>query len=293
MTLRIGLIGLGVMGAPMARNIAGAGLPLTVYNRSEGPRRLFEGTDVAVAKSVADVFNQSDAIILMLNDGVATDAVLGRSSNGFAVDVSGRTVVNTATMTPAYSKGLGGAVERAGGVYVEAPVSGSKVPAEAGELLVMTAGDEGVIEKLKPVFDAIGKETVFCGAVPSAMAMKSASNLQLAGIMSGLAESVNFARAFGLDFEIYSKVILNGPLANDFLRMKLPRAVAEDYAPQAAVKNVAYSLDVMIEAAQGVGAETPSAQTMRKTCEKALQAGDADNDIMTITKVLRGGDGDE
>jgi 3-hydroxyisobutyrate dehydrogenase len=287
MTLRIGLVGLGVMGVPMAKNIAHAGLPLTVYNRSQGPRRQFEGTEVTVAASVAEVFAQSDAIILMLNDGDATDAVLGRTGDRFEIDVADRIVVNTATMTPAYSKGLGEAIKKPGGVYVEAPVSGSKVPAEAGELLVMAAGDEDVLKKIQPIFDAIGKETVFCGPVPSAMAMKSASNLQLAGIMSGLAESVNFARAFGLDFEIYSKVILNGPLVNDFLRMKLPRAVAEDYAPQAAVKNVAYSLDVMIEAARGVGAETPGAVTMRKTCEKALKAGDADNDIMAITKVLK------
>lgn len=289
MTLRIGLVGLGVMGVPMAQNIARAGLSLTVYNRSEGPRRQFENTQAAVAQSVAEVFEKSDAIILMLNDGAATDAVLGRSGNGFEIDVADRIVVNTATMTPAYSRGLGEAIEKAGGVYVEAPVSGSKVPAETGELLVMAAGDKDVVKKLQPVFDAVGKETVYCGPVPSAMAMKSASNLQLAGIMSGLAESVNFARAFGLDFELYSKVILGGPLASDFLRMKLPRAIAEDYAPQAAIKNVAYSLDVMIEAARGVGAETPGARTMRTTCEKALQAGGADDDIMAITKVLRGG----
>ncbi|WP_425410745.1 NAD(P)-dependent oxidoreductase [Hyphococcus sp.] len=287
MALRIGLVGLGVMGVPMAQNISRAGLPLTVYNRSAGPRRQFENSIVTVAGSVAEVFAQSDAIILMLNDGEATDAVLGRTNDIFEINLADRIVVNTATMTPAYSKGLGEAIAKSGGVYVEAPVSGSKAPAEAGELLIMAAGDEEIVKKIQPVFDAIGKETVFCGAIPGAMAMKSASNLQLAGIMSGLAESVNFARGFGLDLELYSKVILNGPLANDFLRMKLPRAIAEDYAPQAAVKNVAYSLDVMIEAAHSVGAETPSAKTMRKTCEKALQAGDADKDIMTITKALK------
>ncbi len=287
MSLRIGLIGLGVMGVPMAKNIAAAGLPLTVYNRSEGPRRQFDGTAAHVARSAAEVFERADAVIVMLNDGAASDAALGRTDDGFAVEMAGRILVNTATVTPSYSKALGDAVAAAGGEYLEAPVSGSKAPAEAGELLVMTAGDVVAAEKLRPVFDAIGKETIHCGPVPAAMAMKSASNLLLAGLMSGLAESVNFARAAGLDLDLYSKVIADGPMGNAFLKMKLPRALAQDYAPQASVRNVAYSLDVMIDAAHAAGVATPCAETMRATCAKALSEGRAEDDVIALTEVLK------
>lgn len=286
MTARIGLIGLGTMGVPMARNIAAAGLKLIVFNRSPGPLRQFEGTGVRIASSVQDVFDHADRIVLMLNTEAAFDAVLSRKGGAFGVAFPGRTIVNTATLTPKYSAALGRDIENAGGVYVEAPVSGSRAPAESGDLLVMTAGDEDDVERADPIFRAIGRETVYCGAVPNAMAMKSASNVLLAGIMGGLAEAINFARGMGLGLEIFSKVILGGPMANDFLRMKLPRAMAEDYTPQAAVRNVADALDVMIETARASNIEIPQAVAMRESCEKALEMGLGEEDILALVKAL-------
>lgn len=284
---RIGLIGLGTMGVPMAKNIAGAGLALTVFNRSRKPLRAFEGTGVRIAASVQDVFDNADQIVLMLNTEAAFDEVLEREDGAFGVSLAGKTIVNTATLTPKYSEALGSDVVKAGGAYVEAPVSGSRGPAESGDLLVMTAGDADAVDAAAPIFDAIGGKTVYCGAVPAAMAMKSASNVLLAGVMGGLAEAVGFARGMGLDLELYSKVILDGPMASDFLKMKLPRAMAEDYSPQAAVKNVAEALDVMIRTARDSAIKIPQAAAMRETCEKALEMGLAEEDILALVKALR------
>lgn len=283
----VGLIGLGVMGVPMARNIAGAGLALTVFNRSPGPLRQFEGTGVRIASSVQDVFDNADQVVVMLNSEAAFDAVLAREGGAFGVSFAGKTIVNTATLTPKYSQALARDIAGAGGAYVEAPVSGSRAPAESGDLLVMAAGAEDDVERAAPIFRAIGKETVYCGPVPNAMAMKSASNVLLASVMGGLAEGVNFARGVGLDLELYSKVILGGPMASDFLRMKFPRAMAEDYSPQAAVKNVADALDVMITTARNSEIEIPQAAAMRKTCEKAIEMGLGEEDILALVKALR------
>ena len=287
MTLRIGLIGLGVMGGPMARNIAKAGLPLAVYNRSSGPARAFEGTAVKVAPTARALFGGADAIVLMLRDAAATDAALGRERAAFAVAVAGKIVVNTATMTPSYSERLGRDIEAAGGRYVEAPVSGSKAPAETGDLLVMAAGDKTDVDHVDPVFRAIGKETIYCGAVPGAMRMKCASNALLIGLMGGIVEAVHFAEQSGLDLERFSDVALGGPMASDFLRMKLPRARARDFSAQASVKNVAYSLDALLEDARDVGAATPGVQSMRRLCGDAIEAGYADEDVLALIKVLR------
>lgn len=285
--IKVGLIGLGVMGVPMAKNIARAGLDLVVYNRSPGPARQFEGTDVTVASSARALFKAVDAIVLMLKDDAATDAVLGREGPNLAADVAGKIVVNTATLTPGYSEKLGRDVEAAGGAYVEAPVSGSQGPAEAGELLVMTAGSKADVDKVDPIFRAIGKETIYCGAAPNAMRMKSVSNALLAGLMTGLVESLNLAERIGLDAELFSKVALGGPMASDFLRMKLPRALAADFSPQASIRNVAYSLDVLLEAAGESGAPVTATRAMRRLCADAERMGLAEEDILAVLKVLK------
>lgn len=282
----VGLIGLGVMGAAMAKNIAKAGIKLTVFNRSPGPAKAFAGTSVRAARSVEEVFARCETIVLMLKDDAATDAVLARKGEAVGLAVKGRTLINTATLTPAYSGALSEAVAAAGGVYIEAPVSGSLAPAEAGALLVMAAGPREAVEAAAPIFAAIGKETIYCGGPPAAMRMKCASNFQLAGLMSGLAEAFNFARRTGLDPELFAKVVLGGPMACDFLRMKLARALAGDYAPQASVANVAYSLDVALDEASRHGAATPLARLMRANCEKAAQMGFGEEDILALIKVL-------
>lgn len=286
MTTRFGLLGLGVMGLPMARNIARAGLSLAVFNRSPEKAAALDGEGVEIVPSAAALFEASDVIVLMLKDAAATDAALGREGAAFAVRVADKTVVNMATMAPAYSEGLGAAVGNAGGRYVEAPVSGSLAPAEAGELLVMTAGADEDVARAAPVFEAVGKESVHCGAVPNAMRMKCASNAMLAGVMAGLTESFNFAARAGLDRELFAKVILGGPMACDFLRMKFPRALAGDYAPQASVSNVAYSLGVLAEAAAEAGAPVRNAEGLRALCLDAEKAGYAEEDVLALLKIL-------
>ncbi len=286
MSLRVGLIGLGTMGVPMARNIAAAGLPICVWNRSPGPLRDVEGAGVRVAASVQDVFDNADQIVLMLNTQDAFDDVLERRDGALGVSIDGKTIVNTATLTPKYSSALGRDIENAGGAYVEAPVSGSRGPAESGDLVVMTAGAPASVKAAGPIFDAIGRQTVYCGAIPNAMAMKSASSVLLAGVMGGFAEAICFARGMGLDLDLFSKVLLGGPMANDYLRMKLPRAMAEDYSPQAAVKNVADALDVMIDTAREAEIDIPQAVAMRATCGKAIEMGLGEEDVLALVKAL-------
>jgi 3-hydroxyisobutyrate dehydrogenase len=286
-TYRIGLIGLGTMGAPMAKNIAGAGLPLVVFNRSPEPLRAFEGTNVDVASSVQDVFDKADQIVLIMNTEAAFDEVLARKGDSFGVEFSSKLIVNAATLTPGYSKALAQDVIAAGGIYIDAPVSGSKEPAVSGNLVVMSAGDPADVEAAAPIFDAIGRAAVNCGDIPNAMAMKSATSVLLASVMGGLAEAASFARGNGLDLDLFARIILGGPMGNEFLKMKLPRLMAEDFSPQASVKNVAEALDIMIATANETYVDIPQAEAMRASCEKALQAGLGEEDILALTKVLQ------
>ena len=128
----VGFIGLGVMGEPMALNLARAGTALVVWNRTAAKNEVLRAAGARVATSPAEVFRQARVVILMLADDAAIDSVLGRGTPDFGANVAQHTIVHMGTTSPEYSRGLEADVRAAGGSYVEAPVSGSRKPAEAG-----------------------------------------------------------------------------------------------------------------------------------------------------------------
>src|ERR1051326_4617963 len=167
----IGFIGLGTMGEAMALTLVKAGKRLIVWNRTRARTEILAAAGANVAREPADVFAQSATVFLMLVDGGAVDTVLDRGGTGFAARVTGRTVVPMGTTSPAYSRGLEADIRSVGGYYVEAPVSGSRKPAEAGQLVAMLAGDAEAVAHARPLLAPMCRETVICGPVPNALLM--------------------------------------------------------------------------------------------------------------------------
>lgn len=163
---RVGFLGLGLMGEPMALRLVRSGLPLVVWNRTSAKTTSLHAAGAEVATSPSEVFNRSNVIFEMLANETAIDAVLERNTPAFAEHLSGRTLIHMGTTAPEYSRELEAAVQQAGGRYVEAPVSGSRVPAEQGELVAMLAGDPLAVESVRPLFEPMCRETVVCGVVP-------------------------------------------------------------------------------------------------------------------------------
>ncbi|HEY0300301.1 MAG TPA: NAD(P)-binding domain-containing protein, partial [Rhizomicrobium sp.] len=147
----IGFIGLGVMGAAMARNLLRAGVKLIVWNRSAAKTAPLRAAGARVAADPADLLRQVRIAILMLADDAAIDAVLGRATPGFAAHVAGRVIFQMGTVAPDYSRKLEADIRTAGGAYVEAPVSGSRGPAEAGALVAMLAGEAAAVAEVRPL----------------------------------------------------------------------------------------------------------------------------------------------
>ena len=147
----IGFIGLGTMGEAMALALVKAGTRLLVWNRTRARAAILAAAGADVAREAADVFARSATVFLMLVDGGAIDTVLDRGGAAFAVRVTGRTVVHMGTTSPAYSRELEADIRSVGGHYVEAPVSGSRKPAETGQLVAMLAGDADAIANIRPL----------------------------------------------------------------------------------------------------------------------------------------------
>ncbi|MCT2584369.1 NAD(P)-dependent oxidoreductase [Actinophytocola sp. S1-96] len=246
-----GFIGLGLMGEPMARNLVRAGVPLVVWNRTPGA-----SVGAEVAGSPEEVFERCDVVVLMLADGAAIDEVLGRGTTRFRM-VAGRTVVHMGTTSADCSRELEADVLAAGGRYAEAPVSGSRKPAEDAELVAMLAGASDTTEAVRPLLAPMCRQVVDCGAVPNGMAMKLAVNLYLITMVTGLAESFHFAERHGLDLETFLGILDAGPMASSVSRVKSDKLVARDFTPQAAISNVRYNNELIAASARAAGVASP------------------------------------
>jgi 3-hydroxyisobutyrate dehydrogenase len=253
----VGFIGLGTMGEPMALNLVRAGTPLLVWNRSPLKCGILAAAGATVAKDPAEIFARCEVVILMLLDGAAMDTVLGRGDGAFEDRVKGRTLINMATTAPDYSKALEADVRTEGGHYVEAPVSGSRRPAEAGQLVAMLAGEPEDVASVRPLLAPICREAIACGPVPNALFMKLAVNLFMTAMVTGLAEAAHFAQRHGLDLGQLVAVLDSGPMASDVSRVKAAKLVAADFAVQAAICNVLENVRLIAGAARGAGIASP------------------------------------
>ncbi|WP_037077787.1 NAD(P)-dependent oxidoreductase [Pseudonocardia spinosispora] len=283
----IGFIGLGVMGQPMALNLARAGTPLTVYNRTAAKAEPLRAGGAHVAADLDEVFARADVVLLMLADGAAVDAALGRSTPAFAARVAGHTVVHMGTTSPEYSTGLSADVHGAGGRYLEAPVSGSRVPAETGQLVAMLAGDADAAEEVRPLLKPMCHETVLCGAVPNGLVTKLSVNLFLITMVTGLAESTHFAQRYGLDPEVFRQVLDAGPMASAVSRVKLGKLLSDDFTVQASIANVLENNRLVAEAAHSAGLAVPLLDVCHALYLETLAQGHAESDMIAVLHALR------
>ncbi|MEW9551081.1 NAD(P)-dependent oxidoreductase [Nonomuraea sp. NPDC050783] len=284
--MTVGFIGLGIMGRPMALNLAGAGTPLVVWNRTPARGEALRAAGARVAAGPGEVFRQAEVVLLMLADEAATDAVLARGTPGFAARVAGRTVVQMGTMSPAHSAGLAADVLAAGGAYAEAPVSGSRGPAEAGRLVAMLAGEPDTVARVRPLLAPMCAETIPCGPVPGALLMKLAVNLFLITMVSGLAEAAHFAARHGLDLETFARVLASGPMASEVSRGKARKLVEDDLAAQAAVADVLKNNRLIAEAARERGVASPLLDVCHELFAETLALGHGGLDMVAVIRAI-------
>ncbi|WP_433359921.1 NAD(P)-dependent oxidoreductase [Actinoplanes sp. CA-142083] len=270
----LGFLGLGVMGRPMAANLVAAGHDLVVWTRSGVP---LDGA--RFAESPQKVFEQAGVVFLMLANAEAIDSVIGPY-------VEGRTVVHMGTTAPEYSADLGERVVAAGGRYVEAPVSGSRGPAEAGQLVAMLAGEPEDREQVRPLLAPMCREVVDCGTAPNGLLMKLAVNTFLISMVTGLAEAFHFAEGHGLDLGTLRSVLDAGPMASYVSRGKAGKIVDGDFAAQASIRDVHYNNRLIVEAAAKRGIEAPLLDVCRELYAETEQQGFGGEDMAAVIRAM-------
>jgi 3-hydroxyisobutyrate dehydrogenase len=280
--MSIGFIGIGTMGLPMAHRLLSAGIPLHVWNRTAGRCTPLVARGALEASSVDALFEACDVVMVMLLNQEAVDAALGRDHPAFGQRVRDRTVVMLGTTSADYSAGLATAIHQQGGRYVEAPVSGSRGPAEDGALIGMLAGDPSVVDKVEPLLRPLCRKTVRCGPVPSALRLKLAVNHYLIVMVAALAEAVQAARASGVDLEVFRDVLDAGPMASAVSRAKLHKLVTGDFSAQAAIGDVAKIAELVRQQALGTGTDAPLIEATARIFAAARAHGLSDLDMAGV-----------
>lgn len=282
MTVRVGFLGLGLMGEPIALNLLRAGVELLVWNRTSEKTEPLEAAGAIVASSPAEVFAGSEIVIAMLANAPAIDEVLGRGAPRFAEMVRDRILVHMGTTAPDYSAALGAEVTASGGAYVEAPVSGSRVPAQRGELAGMVAGPADAVARVLPLLRHVCADVVDCGPVPNALMTKLAVNVFLITMVTGLVEAFHFAAENGLDVASFARVLDTGPMSSAVSRLKLDKLVHGDLAAQAALPDVWQNTLLIHEAARAGCVATPLTDTCLALYAEAAPLATGSEDMIGV-----------
>jgi 3-hydroxyisobutyrate dehydrogenase len=285
--VEVGFLGLGNMGLPIAQNMLRAGTDLVVWNRSERAGEALREMGARVAQTPRQVFADAEAVFLMLANGEVIDAVLERGTPHFGELVRGRTVVHMGTTAASYSLSLAADTTAAGGQYVEAPVSGSRVPAEAGQLVGMVAGPDDAVDLVLPLLEPVCSSVVRCGQVPRATQMKLAVNLFLITEIAGLVEAFHLAGRMGLDLELFRSVVDAGPMASPVSRLKLEKLVSGDFTVQASISDVFYNNRLIADAARGAFVSTPLLDACHRLFQDAERLGHGHQDMAAVLRAFQ------
>lgn len=283
---QIGFIGLGTMGEPMALNLRRAGQPLMVWNRTPERTVPLRAAGAKVAAGVDDLFAQCTTVLLMLENEAATDAVLGRDSEAFTHRVAGHCIVSMGTTSAKYSQGLSQDIAAADGRFVEAPVSGSRKPAEAGQLVGMLAGPPEEVERLRPLLSPICKQLFDCDTVPGALQMKLAVNTFLITMVTGLAEAAHFAARHGLDMDRFADILNAGPMASDVSRVKIDKLRIQDFSRQAGISDVLKNSRLVLEAARAAGTASPLMNVCEALYAETEAMGRDEDDMIAVVQAI-------
>lgn len=279
---KIGWIGLGNMGIPMAEQLIKAGYPVTVYNRSKGKEAHLKELGASTAETPKALIADTEVVIIMVADDAAVDQIFNDKDGLFGAGISGKVIINMSTVSPAISKKMAKLCMEKGGQYLDAPVSGSVKQAETGQLVIMVGGDEAAFNEVKPILEKMGKMAMYLGDTGAGNVAKLAINSLLALYTQGLAETVLFANQQGIKTEDLLNLLNNGAIANTFTKIKGDAIIADNYKAAFALKHIVKDLNL----AKDIGLESPLAQTTLNTF-KAATVKFGEEDLIAVIKHIK------
>lgn len=282
----IALLGTGTMGAPMARNMHAAGLEVRAWNRSSERARPLAADGIEVAGTAAEAVHGADLVVTMLADG---EAVTGALEDGGAVGAmaDGALLVQASTVGIAATEAIAALCGDHGIELVDAPVLGTKAPAEQGELVVLASGPQGARARCEPLFDAIGSRTIWLGEAGAGTRMKLVLNSWLLALTAALGESVALAEGLDLEPESFLDVIHGGPLGVPYADIKGKAMIERSYEPSFALALAVKDAALVGEAAARHDLELVVGAAVEQRFRAAERAGYGEEDLAAVVEAIR------
>jgi 3-hydroxyisobutyrate dehydrogenase len=275
----VAVLGTGTMGSPIARNIAKGGFSVHAWNRTREKAEPLAEAGITIADSAADAVRAADAIVTMLTDSTAVLEAMEGAAPGLR---PGTLWLQMSTVGPEPVASFVRFADEHKLVFVDAPVQGSRQPAEQGQLVVIAAAPSDVRSLADPIFDALGKRTVWVSEAPSSGAasrLKLALNHYAFVLTHAIAESLAMAEKLNADPRFVIDVVSGGPMDNGYLQVKGASILANNFAPSFTVRNAVKDARLINEAAREAGLHAELAEASLHRFERALAAGHGDKDM--------------
>lgn len=285
-TMRIAVIGLGIMGAPMAANLASAGFDVTGYNRSPEKVEALVAAGGTGADSVAEAVRGADVIITIVPDSPDVEEVTGGDDGIFAHAEKGSLYIDMSSIRPDVSVRVAAAGRDAGLRVLDAPVSGGEAGAIEGNLSIMVGGEADDFAAARPVLDALGTTIVHVGPAGSGQTVKAANQLVVAVNIEALAEAVVFLEAHGVDTAAALKVLGGGLAGSTVLDRKGANMLAREFAPGFRLALHHKDLGIVTSAAREAGVVIPLGAVVSQLVAALVARGDGGLDHSGLLKLV-------
>jgi len=276
---RIGFIGLGNMGHPMAKNLEKAGFTLSVYNRTIEKAKDFENKS-KVCESIFELVDNCDIIFTMLTNDKAVQTVYDEI---LKFDLTGKLFVDMSTISPKVSKEINNSLQIKEANFLDAPVAGSTKPAAEGNLVIMVGGESENLKRVLPYLQKMGKLVKHLGENGKGLAAKLSINYFLSMIYQGLAETILFSDKLGIDKNDMLEIINESASGSGATKVKTPLLLENDFTP-------AFGLDLMLKdvlLAKDAGANYPLGKTIFESYQAAHDQGFGTDDVIGIINYLK------
>lgn len=285
---RVAVLGLGVMGSGMARNLLRAGFSVTVFNRSPARATPLAEAGARVASSPRDAAADADVIVSMVSDDRAARGVWMGDEGALAGVKSGAMLVESSTVSVGWIKELASAADAKGATLVDAPVTGSREAAASGQILFLAGGVASDVERVKPVLSAMGRGVVHAGPTGSGSLLKLVNNFLCGVQVAALAETIAFVERSGLDPSTAIDMLLNGAGGSPLVKTLGPRMVARDFdEPHFILRLMAKDITYAREEAAQLGLPLKTANCVLGLLEQAIASGQGERDFSAVIEPIR------
>jgi 3-hydroxyisobutyrate dehydrogenase-like beta-hydroxyacid dehydrogenase len=285
---KYGFLGLGIMGTGMAANLVRAGFEVTVWNRSAEKTAPLVALGARAAATPKEVVEASEITFAILSDPAAAEAVCFGADGVLEGLRDGRGYVDMSTVDAGTSRRIAAAVAGRGGRFVEAPVSGTKKPAEDGTLVILAAGDQSLFDEALPAFGKMGKKTMYLGETGNGAHMKLIINMIMGGMMTLLCEGIALGEKTGLKPAEILDALDAGALANPMFKGKGGMILAENYATNFPLKHMQKDLRLAVQLGDEAGQPLHGVSAANEVFKRACGQGLGDEDLCAVYKTIKG-----